>query len=95
MTKDDALEILRKALAAEYKNLLPEGYVIYKVAEYDPKVHTAPNLAWEKGTNPAARYLVILLSDWASVPALGQSVNDALKLAIYKAEKLDGTALQS
>ena len=90
MTEADAFEILRAALSAEYKHMLPEGYAIYKVAEYDPQVHTAPNLWWEKRANPEARYLVILLSDWASVPALGVTVNNALKSAIAKAQKRDG-----
>ncbi len=88
----DMFEILRDALNRQYAAMLPSGFVVHKVAEYDPKEHTAPNLAWEKGANPEARYLVILLSDWASVPALGVTVNDALKLAIYKIEKREGTS---
>ena len=92
MTPTEALSIVQEALSEEYKHMLPEGYVIYKVAEYDPQVHTAPNLWWEKQANPDARYLVILLSDWASVPALGVTVNDALKAAIAKAEHRDGKA---
>jgi hypothetical protein len=90
MNREQALELTRLALSAEYEHLLPDGYVIYKVAEYDPQVHTAPTLWWEKGANPEARYLVILLSDWASVPALGVTVNDALKAAIAKVQARDG-----
>lgn len=89
----DPFEALRSALSAEYADLLPEGYSIYRIAEYDPEKHPAPNLRWEKAANPDARYLVILLSDWASVPALGVTVNDALKAAIAKAEHRDGTKL--
>lgn len=90
MSRAEALELARLAMSAEYKHMLPEGYSIYKVAEYDPKEHPAPNLWWEKCANPKARYLVILLSDWASVPALGVTANDALKAAISKAESRDG-----
>jgi hypothetical protein len=88
MLHDQAFELIKMALSAEYEHMLPEGYVIYKVAEYDPEIHTAPNLWWEKREKPDARYLVILLSDLASVPALGATVNDALKAAIAKAQSI-------
>jgi hypothetical protein len=80
------LDIVRRALNAQYAHLLPDGFTVHMIAEYDPVFHPAPNLAWEKAANPDAKYLVILLSDWASVPALGVTVNDALKSAIQKGE---------
>lgn len=81
-----AFQIITDALNAEYQHLMPAGFSIYRVAEYDPKHHTAPHLWFEKRENPACRYIVILTSDTASVSALGETVNDAVKACILKIE---------
>jgi hypothetical protein len=86
----DPFAVLRDALNAQYKHMLPEGFDVYKIAEYDPVKHPAPNLWYEKTQNPAARYLVILTSDYATAPALGITVNDALAAAILKVEQRKG-----
>lgn len=79
-------EILKGALNAEYQHMMPEGFSIYRIAEYDPTQHTAPHLVLEKRQNPASRYIVILTSDTASVSALGETVNDAVKACILRLE---------
>lgn len=84
MTIDDAMELLRQAMERQYEHMLPEGFGIYKIAEYDPKVFPAPNLWYDKKMNPAARYLVILHGPTSSVPALGETVSDAITAAIAK-----------
>lgn len=80
------LEIVKDALNAEYQHMMPEGFSIYRVAEYDPKQHTAPHLHFEKLEKPNSRYIVILTSDNTSLSALGETVNDAVKACILKLE---------
>lgn len=87
----DPLAILRDALNAQYRHMLPAGFEISRIAEYDPVKHPAPNLWYEKKLNPAARYLVNIMSDSETVPALGVTVNDALKAAILKVEQRKGS----
>lgn len=87
-------EIVQPATQALFADVLPAGYIIYKLAEYDPQVHTAPNLWFEKRENPSAKYLAILISDTSSVPALGETVTDAISAAIAKVEKLEGSVKQ-
>jgi len=83
----EMLDIVKQALNAEYVALLPEGFQIYKVDEYDPAKHTAPNLWYEKlKVVPDAKYLAVLVGPTSSVPALGETVNDAIKRAIAKIE---------
>lgn len=85
--KEAMLEIVADATNAEYQHLMPEGYRVSRVAEYDPEKHTAPNLHFEKLMEvPNAKYLVNLSSDTSSVPALGSTVNEAIKRAIVKIE---------
>lgn len=88
MNIDDAMEIVRQALQAQYATTIPAGYKIARVAEYDPAKHPAPNLWMEARDFPNAQrlYLVTLHSDTGSIPALGETVNDALGRAITKAE---------
>lgn len=87
-------EVVQPAMQALFADLMPAGYSIYKLAEYDPKVHTAPNLWLEKRENPAAKYLAILISDTSSVPALGETVTDAISTAIAKIEAVNGSVQQ-
>lgn len=84
--KTAAFDILKNALNEEYRHLMPAGFSIYSIAEYDPKQHTAPHLFLEKRAKPESRYIVILISDNASLSALGETVNDAVKACIVKAE---------
>ena len=79
-------EILKGALNAEYKHMMPKGFSIYRIAEYNPKQHTAPHLALEKRQNPANRYIVTLTSDTACLSHLGETVNDAVKACILRLE---------
>lgn len=79
-------EILKDALNAEYRHMMPQGFSIYRLAEYDPKQHTAPHLHFEKREKPNSRYIAILASDTASASALGETVNDAVKACILKLE---------
>lgn len=84
---DEMLELVRQAINAQYRNALPSGWEITRVCEYDPKVHTAPNLHFEKRDYPEAKYLVNLTGPTSSTPALGETVNDAVKRAIAKADE--------
>lgn len=83
----EMLDLARKALNEEYKHLLPDGFTILRVAEYDSAKHKAPHLLFEKRDRPAARYIVWLASDTASFTALGETLNDAVKRAIATVEK--------
>lgn len=85
---DDMMEIVKQAMTAQYASVMPPGFSIWRIAEYDPEKHRAPNLWLEKREKPTARYLVQLHSDTASVPALGETVNDAVQAAIAKAAKM-------
>ena len=82
-----AFELLKGALNQEYKDLLPAGFTIYSIAEYDRWVHTAPHLLLEQKANLSNRYIAILTSDTESLSALGETVNDAVKNCIMKIEK--------
>lgn len=91
-------ELLGDALNKQYADLMPAGFMIWRVAEYDPDVHRAPNLWLEKRDKPDAKYVAILTSNVAiltsndaSVPALGATVNDAVAAAIAKIEQMRST----
>ncbi len=84
--KDAGLRVMEKVMGELFADLLPPGFWIYKICEYDPEVFPAPGLSLEKRANPAARYVAILTSDTASVPALGETVTDAISAAIAKIE---------
>lgn len=86
------LRVLQPAMEAMYADLMPAGYSIYKLAEYDPKVHSAPNLWLERHEKPEAKYLAILVNDTGTVPALGETVTDAINAAILKIEQRKGGA---
>lgn len=79
-------EILCTALNAQYRNILPVGFSVSRVDEYDPTRHTAPNITIEAAENRPARYIVNITSDTMTVPAIGATVNHALQRAIMKAE---------
>jgi hypothetical protein len=83
----EMLEIARAALNEEYKHLLPPGFTIHRLAEYDPSKHKAPHLLFEMRERPDVRYIAWLTSDTASFTALGETLNDAVKRAIATVEK--------
>ena len=83
---DAMLDIVRQAMSREFADLMPKGFSIGRIVEYDPLVHTAPNLWLDKRENPKAQYLVNLNSSTSTVPALGETVADAVKAAILKIE---------
>jgi hypothetical protein len=83
---EEMFEIVRQAMQAQYAEILPTGFSIHMIAEFDPERHRAPNLWLEKREKPAARYLAILISHTSSVPALGETVADAIGSAISKIE---------
>ena len=89
LMKDAMLDVVRQALSAELADVMPRGFEIYLVAEYDPERFPAPNLWLEKREKPNARYVAILVSDTDSVPALGETVADAVKASIAKIESLN------
>lgn len=86
--------VVLPAMQAMYTDLLPAGYSIHRLAVYDPKVHSAPNLWLEKRENPTAKYLATLVSHTSSVPALGETVTDAISAAIAKIEARKGSVRQ-
>jgi len=89
----DMLEIVRKAINAEYAALLPDGFEVFRVDEYTQAKYPAPNLWYEKThLVPEAKYVAILLGEQESVPALGVTVNDAVKRAIAKIEARNASA---
>jgi hypothetical protein len=89
---DEMFEILREAMNKQYADRLPQGFYIYKLAEYTQDRFPAPNLWFEKKQNPAAKYLCIISDDCtASVPALGETVNAAIAAAIAKHESWGAT----
>lgn len=85
---DDMMEIVKQVMTAQYASVMPQGFSIGRIVEYDPTKHPAPNLWLEKREKPNARYLVQLHSETSSVPALGETVNDAMQAAIAKAAKM-------
>jgi hypothetical protein len=82
--------LLTQAMNGLYADQLPEGASIYKIAEYDPARHTAPNLWFEKRENPEAKYLAIIVTPTSSVPALGKTVSDAVEFALSKVAAREG-----
>lgn len=82
-----ALNLLAEAMNTQYAQLMPEGFTIHLIDEYRPNRYPAPNLWMEKKEKPNAKYIVILTSDTRSVPALGETVADAIGWAISKIEK--------
>ena len=84
---DEMLEIARQALNQQYKYMLPRGFEIFRLAEYDPSKHTAPHLAFEFRARPECRYIAWLTSDTASFTGLGETVHDAVKQAIAAVER--------
>ncbi len=90
----EMFEIARAALNEEYKHLLPAGFTIHRLAEYDPSKHKAPHLLLEMRERPDVRYIAWLTSDTASFTALGETLNDAVKHCIAAVEKYkpSGTA---
>lgn len=89
---DEMFALLQEAMGKQYAHLMPEGFYIYKLAEYTPEKFPAPNLWYEKKLNPAAKYLCILTDDsTASVPALGETVNAAITNALAKLESYGAT----
>jgi len=89
---DEMFELLKEAMNKQYADRLPQGFVIYKLAEYTQDKFPAPNLWYEKKLNPRAKYLCIISDDCtASVPALGETVNDAIMGAIAKQESYGAT----
>lgn len=85
----DPFELLKEAMSKQYAEMMPVGYAIYKLAEYDPHVFPAPGLLFERRRNPGVKYIAILISDTASVPALGETVADAVGAAIVKIQEMD------
>lgn len=89
----EILELVIKAISAEYGNLMPDGFTVYRVDEYTQEKYPAPNLWFEKSREvPGAKYIVILTDDVSSVPALGETVNHAMKRAIAKIEARNSAA---
>lgn len=78
--------VLLGAMQMAYAARLPPGFIIHTLAEYSPDRFPAPNLWFEKRGNPAAKYIAILTSDTAGVPALGETVTAAIDAAIAKIE---------
>ena len=93
-TAEAMMRITHQVMDKLFVDLMPPGFSIYKIAEYDPQVFPAPGLLFEKRDNPAARYIAILTSDTASVPALGETVTDAISASIVKIEAMQGTVKQ-
>lgn len=62
-------EILKEALNAEYRHMMPEGFSIYRIAEYDPEYHKAPHLS-QKEEVEVTRYAVEGSTDMELPPAL-------------------------
>ena len=85
---DEMFALLKDAMAAQYAQMLPAGFSIHLLAEYTPLRFPAANLWLEKQEKPGAKYVAILTSDMASVPALGETITDAINAAIVKAEAL-------
>jgi hypothetical protein len=77
------VESLKKACA----NHLPKGWQIFLLAEYNPTLFPAPNLWHENQLNPNAKFLAILSNDFASVPALGNTIGLAILNAIAKIKR--------
>lgn len=84
---DEAFELLKFALNDAYANLMPEGFSIYRIAEYDPKLHTAASLTQLKRANPKVKYIVTLTSDTCAISQLGETVNEAVRWCIMELEK--------
>lgn len=85
----DTYESLLESLTNLYKDVLPVGFKVSRVAIYDPVKHSAPNLYFEKKERPLAEYLINIQSDTSSIPALGVSIDDAIKRAVVKATVKD------
>lgn len=91
-TESMLANILLPVMRQMYADVMPAGFRIHLIAEYAQERFPAPNLWLEKRGKPASRYVAILVSDTASVPALGETVTDAINSAIAKIEARDATA---